>query len=432
MPALGPGPRVLLAMLVALLVAAAAASLLAPRRAQPGDAGAAPRTLSAIVARGEAQPGYWALPVAPQGTPPERFSDLEASLAPEACGQCHPSQLAGWQTSLHARAMSPGLMGQLVDLLEHDPGSGLECLTCHAPLAEQRPLAAQADGRLAANPLFREPLLHSGITCAACHVRGYRRFGPPALPDNPNARYAPGLPDHGGATRSAAFERGEFCAVCHQFDPSAGINGKPLQNTYEEWRASDWGQRGVACQVCHMPGRQHLWRGIHDPDMVRRALIGDLVLDETSDPRRVRARLRVTNQGAGHHVPTYVTPTIVLRLVQVNRVGHPLPGTEHEARLRRDVAFEDGRWVERSDTRLPAGATRVVDYAAPRHQAAVALRASVDVWPDDFYVREVYPVLLAPGGASDGARPLIERARDAGLANRFTAWTTTVPLAVRP
>ncbi len=418
-------------MLVALLAVAAAASLFAPRPAPPLEAGAAPEDLAAIVARGEAHPGYWALPISPQGAPPERLSEREASLAPEACGQCHPSQFAAWEGSLHARAMSPGLMGQLVDLLEHDPASGLDCLTCHAPLAEQRPLAVQADGQFAASPLFREPLLHSGITCAACHVRRHQRFGPPALPDNPNTRHSPGLPDHGGVTRSTAFDRAEFCAVCHQFDPSAAIDGKPLQNTYEEWRASDWGRRGVACQVCHMPGRQHLWRGVHDPEMVRRALIADLVAD-TPDPHRVRAQLRVTNQGAGHHVPTYVTPTIVLRIVQVDRARHPLSGTEHEARLRRDVAFEHGRWVERTDTRLAAGATRTVPYDAPRHPAASALRASIDVWPDDFYVREVYPGLLVPGASSQAARPLIERARDAGLASRFTAWTATVPLGAVP
>ncbi len=130
------GPRTLLAALVALFALAGAAGLFVPRPAPPVEAGDAPQSLSAIVARGEPQPGYWTLPVAPQGTPPDHFSDREASLAPETCGACHPSQFAGWQGSLHARATSPGLRGQVVDLLEHDPASGLDCLTCHAPLAE--------------------------------------------------------------------------------------------------------------------------------------------------------------------------------------------------------------------------------------------------------------------------------------------------------
>src|SRR5436309_9328506 len=37
---------------------------------------------------------HWRRPLAPQGPPPARFSPLEASLQPEACGTCHPVQLA--------------------------------------------------------------------------------------------------------------------------------------------------------------------------------------------------------------------------------------------------------------------------------------------------------------------------------------------------
>ena len=36
--------------------------------------------------------------------------------------------------------------------------------------------------------------------------------------------------------------------------------------------ASRHAREGRACQACHMPERRHLWRGIHDPEMVKRAL----------------------------------------------------------------------------------------------------------------------------------------------------------------
>src|SRR5262249_46184845 len=42
---------------------------------------------------------HWRTPLPPQGPPPPRFTPLEASLAPEACGTCHPAQLADWRTS---------------------------------------------------------------------------------------------------------------------------------------------------------------------------------------------------------------------------------------------------------------------------------------------------------------------------------------------
>src|SRR5262245_11052042 len=88
---------------------------------------------------------YWPQVLAPQGNPPAHWSDVEKSLAPEACGQCHSTQLAEWQTSLHSRAMGPGLLGQL---LTFEPKDAAECLQCHAPLAEQRAAfeAARARG----------------------------------------------------------------------------------------------------------------------------------------------------------------------------------------------------------------------------------------------------------------------------------------------
>ena len=82
---------------------------------------------------------YWRRPIAPQGTPPPGFSALEASLAPESCGTCHPAQHADWRTTLHARSMGPGVTGQLTDLRSGDPESARLCLACHAPLAEQQP-----------------------------------------------------------------------------------------------------------------------------------------------------------------------------------------------------------------------------------------------------------------------------------------------------
>src|SRR3990170_572009 len=139
---------------------------------------------------------HWARPLAPQGAAPARWTPVEQSLAPEACGTCHPAQLADWRTSLHARTMGPGVAGQLVEMLRSDPESALGCLACHAPLAEQAPL-----------------VLEGG---AACHVRGHARFGPPRRA-GALERAAPGasLP-HGGATRTPAFLRAEFCRSCHQ------------------------------------------------------------------------------------------------------------------------------------------------------------------------------------------------------------------------
>src|SRR5688572_6391052 len=125
---------------------------------------------------------HWRSPLAPQGPTPPGFSPLEASLAPEACGTCHPAQLADWTTSVHAASMGPGVAGQLVEMLDADRSAALACYTCHAPLAEQRPFVpspatgAAPSPSFAANPALDRTLQSRGVVCAGCHVRAHERF----------------------------------------------------------------------------------------------------------------------------------------------------------------------------------------------------------------------------------------------------------------
>ncbi len=220
------------------------------------------RSLPVGPASGEAAflSSHWRLPIPPPGDPPPRFSAIERSLRPESCGACHPVQWNDWKTSLHARTMGPGVAGQLVEMRVNDPATAALCLTCHAPLAEQQP----------DDPAFDPALQRQGLVCAACHVRRHERFGPPRRDGSVDERADRTTLPHGGVTRVRAFLRSEFCSPCHQFGPEGlALNGKPLENTYEEWKASPAARQGLQCQDCHMPDRRHLWRGIHDPDMVR-------------------------------------------------------------------------------------------------------------------------------------------------------------------
>src|SRR5262245_51690036 len=58
---------------------------------------------------------HWRRPLLPQGEAPEHFSSVERSLAPAACGTCHPVQFADWRASLHSRSKGPGIAGQLAE-----------------------------------------------------------------------------------------------------------------------------------------------------------------------------------------------------------------------------------------------------------------------------------------------------------------------------
>jgi hypothetical protein len=368
---------------------------------------------------------HWRAPIAPQGPPPARFSAAEAALSPEACGACHPAQLADWRTSLHAQSMGPGVTGQLVEMLESAPGEALACLTCHAPLAEQRPVVPGATPSV--NPVFDRDLQSKGLVCAGCHVRAHERFGPPRR-DGSLASAAPRqtLP-HNGVTRTPAFLASEFCRSCHQFGSDGfALNGKLLENTYNEWKASRFAREGVQCQDCHMPDRRHLWRGIHDPDTVRGGL--EITVTPASGPHRpgmvVAVTLRVKSVRVGHAFPTYVTPRVILRGELVDAAGAVVPGSVSEKTLEREVALDLSREIR--DTRLRPGEAATLTYRRRITAPGLTARLSVVVEPDAFYTR-FFEALLAQGAGRGEAQ--IKEALAATRRSPFTLFVKAIPLS---
>jgi nitrate/TMAO reductase-like tetraheme cytochrome c subunit len=354
---------------------------------------------------------HWQRPLTAQGAAPRHFSVQEAALDPAACGACHAQQYEDWRTTWHARAMGPGVLGQLLDMAPEARDEHQDCIRCHAPLAEQ------ADGLVAAIAGKLKTGLHAeGLVCAACHVREHRRYGPPRR-DGSVAKPEEKLP-HDGWQASAAFADSRFCAACHQFEADGfALNGKLLENTYAEWQASPAAREGRTCQSCHMPDRRHLWRGVHDADMVKSGVV---IAQEAPrfESGAVLARLTLTNSGTGHHFPTYVTPRVVAEIEQADAEGRALPGTRQEHVIARQVSPDLSREI--ADTRLAAGAAARLDYRAPRHPRAARLDYRVRVEPDAFYTG-LYRSLLADGGAGQG-RALIRQALDDSLASHFTIY----------
>src|SRR5437667_4985825 len=368
---------------------------------------------------------HWRRPLAPQGPPPARFSPLEASLQPEACGTCHPVQLADWKSSLHAASMAPGVAGQLVEMLESDPPSALSCFTCHAPLAEQAPRVDDG-GRARTNPAYDAALGARGLVCAGSHGRAHQAFGPPRR-DGSLAPTAPSetLP-HNGVTRAPAFLRSEFCQSCHQFTADGfALNGKLLENTYNEWKASRFAREGVQCQDCHMPDRRHLWRGIHDPEMVRSGLAITARRDGAGVPRggTVTATLRMTSTRVGHAFPTYVTPRVILRGELVDETGAVIAGTRVQRIVAREVALDLSREV--GDTRLAPGRSVELRYARRVDRDGLRLRFTVVVEPDAFYT-QFFETLLAQGAGAGTAQ--IREALEASRRSPFTVFEQLLPL----
>ena len=364
---------------------------------------------------------HWRAPVPLQGAPPATYAPLEASLHPQDCGVCHPQQYRDWQSSLHSRSMGPGVYGQL---LETDAASATLCATCHTPLSEQIPQREQG-GEYLQNPAFDAQLQHAGLVCAGCHVRAHRRFGPPRRPELPFLPAGTVLP-HGGFTESVAFQSAEFCISCHQFNPGDfALNGKLIENTYEEWRHSPYAQEGIQCQTCHMPDRRHLWRGIHDAEMVKQAMA--VTITPKASPYttedQIQAKITVTNVGAGHYLPTYVTPKIIVQAHLLDTQGHMLPDSAQEAVIGREVTLDLS--AELYDTRLPPKASRAFTYTAVM-PTAVALHVRVVVHPDHFYQR-FFATTLQDGGGGAG-RGHLEDALRLTQESPFTVFEQTLPL----
>lgn len=343
---------------------------------------------------------HWSIPLTAQGSPPPSFSAAEASLQPAICGACHPEQYAQWSGSLHAAAYSPGLAGQLIEGSLAHPFEQRNCQSCHTPLAEQQPY----DASLRPNPAFSAELRAQGLVCAGCHVREYRTFGPPRRAD---AGPQPDPLPHGGFEARTEYLESRFCAECHQFFDDAGVNGKPLENTFREWEQSPQAAAGRHCQDCHMPDRAHLWRGIHDSETVRQAVEIEFFPADL-DGDRLEASLVLQNRDVGHAFPTYVTPRVFLEIFQTDADAQELPETRLVGTIGREVDMARG--VEIFDTRVLPGESVKLDYAFARATGASELVARVRVDPD-YHYRGVFEGLSATLTDSEALATIREAGR---------------------
>ena len=368
---------------------------------------------------------HWRLPVLPQGDPPSAYSPIEASLHPKECALCHRQQFEDWKTSLHSRSMGPGIYGQLLNMERNNPATYTVCATCHTPLSEQIPHLKEGS-EYRPNEAFDPALQEAGLICAGCHVRQHEHFGPPRRPELPTPP-AEVVQPHGGFTATTAFQRSEFCKPCHQFAEGAfALNGKLLENTFAEWQASPYAEEGVQCQGCHMPDRRHLWRGIQDPDMVRQAMtVSVSPLASAYRPGdALQATITVMNSGAGHYLPTYVTPKIFVQGDLLDTAGEVIADSFQEAVIGREIALNLSREVY--DTRIAPKASLDFGYTMALPETAATLRVRIVVHPDHFYQRFFEAVLRNDRGSLGKAH--LEAALEKTATSSFTVFEHHVPV----
>ena len=377
----------------------------------------------------------WGKTLAMQGQSGAHLALAQSSLAPaqssldaRQCARCHNKQYREWQGSLHGLAASPGTMAQLVR------GAGDEfvegCQRCHAPLAEQLPRHREAhrggpeeSRRYRSNAQFKPLLRKQGINCAACHVRDWQRLGPPLVEESKLLSLS-----NYPRKELAIYERSDFCYACHQHTARMGMNQKPLLNTYKEWLEGPYMRRGVQCQHCHMPNREHTWKGVHDPDTFRQGIRVDVISARSKKTGAVSVRARIVNVGAGHYLPTTPTPAAWLKIQLLDHDGDPVRGATAEKRIGRHIAFKNGKFIDIEDTRIPPGES--VELAAAwrkgRVDDAVAVKVTVRVEPDNYYeglYRQRLRRKLAPK-----VRALFQEALRNAQKSGYVAYENSVPI----
>jgi hypothetical protein len=302
---------------------------------------------------------YWQLPIPPQGDAPQTHHPVTHDISPKSCALCHKKQADEWRDSYHAKAASDGLIGQLHYF---DQDSAESCLSCHTPRSEQ--IEDWQDQSLN----FKA----TGIDCASCHLRQHHRYGAKSKT----------TPVHGTVQAKPLFKKADFCSPCHQFSEGRGLKlaGSFLENTHQEWQQSQWSAQNKTCQSCHMPKGSHRFKGIHDADMTRRAFYIEAI-------RKVKGfSLLLKNQFAGHALPTYATPRIIVTLTSSD-------GKKVKTHIIQRQLFLDKQQSlqQKADTRLQAGETITLFLPLKPQQQAIA---TIRVEPDHFYKQVIYPYFL--------------------------------------
>jgi len=185
--------------------------------------------------------------------------DIDTFVSNESCAVCHEREWTEFNGSMHSAAHGEPLYRGFAELARKEAGDKMYafCSGCHSaagvvsgliPKKQERELPVEAK---------------AGVSCDVCHqissLTGTE--GPWGEPGNASfmltagqIKYAAsGLFQknraHAGEQR-AFFAKAEFCASCHTvIHPD---NGLRIENTYGEWKASVYAQKGIQCQDCHM------------------------------------------------------------------------------------------------------------------------------------------------------------------------------------
>ncbi len=234
-----------------------------------------------------------------------------------ACGACHSRVYDEWSESWMARSFSNATFQAIYRLrTESDKQNATmtarNCLRCHSPL-----------GFLYQNAAGDRAETKEGVSCDFCHrvaeVNERSTYLHVAELSTSGAIYGPtgGVDSPAHSTQQGpVFADSSLCALCHLDRSSDGI---PLENTFVEWKNSEFARRGVGCSNCHMPQKEgaatdvagltekrpthasHRFHGGHanSPMLISAARVEVISADASSE-----LRISVRNLTVGHNFPS--------------------------------------------------------------------------------------------------------------------------------
>jgi hypothetical protein len=245
---------------------------------------------------------------------------------PLLCGGCHQEIYQEWQQSLMSQSFTHPWDDKeyfklaLPQALKLEKVAGVKggCIACHGPLAF-------LTGDIPPKPPQAGTRVNEGVSCEICHnIIGSTE----KEPYNFSFEISPGKVKYGNRhdakstfhdTQFSAFtQSAELCATCHD---EQSPYGAWVKETYREWKASPYGQKGFKCQDCHMyraPGKSantgkqrddiahHVFHGPHFHNKLAGSV--DLALytknREVAPGSVIKIRANLFNGKVGHYIPS--------------------------------------------------------------------------------------------------------------------------------
>ncbi len=204
-------------------------------------------------------------------TPGDKLVNWRSVPSATYCAECHKKEYREWASSIHA-ITGPDIVyeGTILENefeSEHGGDTATEkirwCDGCHEPLGI---LAGEGSPLTAVGP---NEALEEGASCILCHtavearplignggltlnINEIKRYIDPALIMAAPSQHAVSMQ---AKTHNPLMGKSDLCGTCHTEIRPTRISGDfPLhmQETFDEWRLSDYAEQGIHCQDCHM------------------------------------------------------------------------------------------------------------------------------------------------------------------------------------